>query len=80
MIRTIAAGLFALGLVGSAFAAQCPALMAEVDAALPTADITAEQRAQVEQLRAQGEQLHAAGQHAQSEAALNEAKQILGIN
>jgi predicted exporter len=79
MIRTIAAGLFALGLAGSAFASQCPGLMAEIDAALPNATITAEQRAQVEELRAQGEEHHAAGRHAESEAALNEAKQILGI-
>jgi len=79
MIRTIAAGLFALALAGSAFAGQCPRLMQEVDAALPTANITAEQRAQVEQLRAEGEEHHAAGRHAESVAALNQAKQILGM-
>jgi hypothetical protein len=79
MIRTIAAGLFALALTGAAFAGQCPALMQEVDAALPSANITAEQRAQVEQLRAEGEEHHAAGRHAESVAALNQAKQILGM-
>jgi hypothetical protein len=79
MIRTIAAGIFALALMGSAFAAQCPALMAEIDAALPNAEITAEERAQVEELRAEGEALHEAGDHAGSEAALNEAREILGL-
>jgi hypothetical protein len=79
MLRTIASGLFALALMGSAFAAQCPALMAEIDAALPNAEITAEERAQVEELRAEGEALHEAGDHAGSEAALNEAREILGL-
>ncbi|MBB6354982.1 hypothetical protein GGR00_002778 [Aminobacter aganoensis] len=33
----------------------------------------------VKELRAKGEQLHASGDHAGSEAALNEAKTLLGI-
>lgn len=79
MFRTMLAGIFAVGLAGSAFAFQCPADMAEIDAALQSADLTAEQRAEVEQLRAQGEELHEAGQHQESVDTLAEAKQILGI-
>ncbi len=52
--------------------------MAEVDAALPEADLTDEQRAEVEALREEGEELHAADHDASVEK-LNEAKVILGI-
>jgi hypothetical protein len=64
---------------GPAFAAQCPANMAKIDAALQTAQLTAEQKAKVMELRAQGEQLHKSGQHQQSMQSLAEAKAILGI-
>jgi hypothetical protein len=63
----------------TAFANQCPALMGEIDAALPTATLSDEDKARVEELRAQGEEQHAAGDHAASEASLNEAKELLGI-
>lgn len=80
MIRQfLLAGAFALGLAVPALASQCPQDMAAIDAALPNADITAEERAQVEQLRARGEEEHEAGDHAASEATLAEAKDILGI-
>lgn len=53
--------------------------MAKIDAALPTATIAEADKTKVKELRAQGEKLHAAGDHAGSEAALNQAKSILGI-
>ncbi|MCT7376400.1 hypothetical protein N5A92_15300 [Chelativorans sp. EGI FJ00035] len=79
MLRSIilALSLFAFPVV--ALAGQCPALMAEVDAALETASLSDEERARVMELRAAGEQQHQAGDHAASEASLNEAKTILGI-
>ncbi len=58
---------------------QCPTEMAAIDEALPTADLTDEERQQVEELRAEGERLHEEGQHEESMAALAEAKQILQI-
>lgn len=65
---------------GPAFAAQCPAMMAAIDAALPTAELSDADQARVMELREQGEAEHNAGNHAQSEASLGEAMQILGIN
>lgn len=79
MIRSSALALFLAMAPAAAFAHMCPALMAEVDAALPTAQITDEQRAKVAELRREGEELHNAGDHQGSEAALNEARAILGL-
>lgn len=62
-----------------AFAFQCPADMAQIDAALETASLTSEQEAEVRALRAQGEELHEAGQHQESVDTLAQAKAILGI-
>lgn len=79
MIRITALTFFLAMAPVAAFAHMCPALMAEVDAALPTAQITEEQRAQVAELRQQGEDLHNAGDHDGSVAVLNEAREILGL-
>ena len=78
--RLVVATVVSLGIAVPAAAFQCPADMAEVDAALQTASLSAEDRARVEQLRAEGEALHASGEHQASVDALAEAKTILGIN
>lgn len=78
-MRGILALAFALAVASPAFAFQCPADMAAIDAALQTAQLSDTDRARVEELRAQGEELHGAGQHQESVDALAEAKQILGI-
>ena len=62
-----------------AFAFHCPADMAEIDAALPSASLTDEQMAQVKELRALGEKQHVAGDHAASIETLAKAKALLGI-
>lgn len=62
-----------------AVAGSCPKLWKQVDAALPSAKLSASQMAEVKKLRADGEALHKAGKHGDSEAALNKAKKILGI-
>jgi hypothetical protein len=54
--------------------------MAAIDAALQTAQLSEGDLTRVKELRAQGEQLHSSGDHAGSEAALDEAKGILGID
>lgn len=79
MRRTV----LALALLGSlaagpAMASQCPALMAEIDAALASAELSGADKAQVMELRAKGEALHQAGDHAGSVAALMQAKELLG--
>ncbi|HZN87078.1 MAG TPA: hypothetical protein VFB53_09880 [Burkholderiales bacterium] len=63
----------------AALAGSCPKLMKEIDAALPKAKVSASQMAEVKKLRADGEASHKAGKHADSEASLKKAKQILGL-
>ena len=75
MKALLAAAALAFTLAGPAFAFQCPADMAKIDAALQTAQLTDEQKARVMELRTQGEQQHQAGQHQQSMETLGEAKE-----
>jgi hypothetical protein len=74
-----AAVVLSLAVAGPALAFQCPSNIAAIDAALPTAQLTDEQKARVMELRDQGEQQHSSGQHQQSMESLAEAKEILGI-
>jgi len=62
-----------------ALAGSCPKIMKQIDAAMPSAKVSAAQMEEVKKLRADGEALHKSGKHAESEAALNKAKSILGI-
>lgn len=79
MIRTTALTLFIALAPAAAFAHMCPALMQEIDAALPDAQLTDDARAQVADLRQKGADLHAAGDHDGSVEALNEARALLGL-
>lgn len=79
MLRILALAALLAFAPASAFAHNCPALMAEIDAALPAAEISDEDKQRVEELRAQGAELHESGDHDGSMAALEEAKGILGI-
>lgn len=79
MKSLIAAAALSFALAGPAFAFQCPADIAKIDAALETANLTDEQKAQVTELRDEGEQLHSSGQHQASVDTLAQAKEILGI-
>jgi Spy/CpxP family protein refolding chaperone len=77
-LTLLVAGL-ALSLAATpALAFHCPSVMAEIDEALPEADLTDEERAQLEELRAEGERLHNEGQHQESLDTLAEAQAILG--
>lgn len=66
-------------LSSAAMAGSCPKLWKQVDAALPSASLSAAQMSEVKQLRSDGEAMHKAGKHADSVATLNKAKMILGI-
>ncbi|SJM31425.1 hypothetical protein [Mesorhizobium delmotii] len=79
MLRSISLAVFLAVIPATAFANKCPTIMAAIDAALPTATLAEADMNKVKELRAQGEKLHAAGDHAGSEAALNQAKTMLGI-
>jgi hypothetical protein len=80
MKRILLAAAGAILISGAAFAAQCPANMRQIDAALQAnPQLSAADRAKVVELRAEGERLHAAGQHGPSMEKLSEAKKILKI-
>lgn len=80
MTRALALALAFCLAAGPAFAMQCPADMAKIDAALAqNPDLSPEELAEVERLRAEGEEYHAAGQHQESVDTLAQAMEILGI-
>ena len=79
MRATLFAVALAFAAASPAFAAQCPADMAAIDAALQSSSISDTDRAKVIELRAQGEALHAEGKHQESMDTLAQAKQLLGI-
>lgn len=62
-----------------AFAHGCPGEMKSIDAKLPAVKLSEADAAKVKQLRADGERLHKEGKHAESMAALGQAKRILGL-
>jgi len=62
-----------------AMAHGCPSEMKKIDAALPTAKLSAQDMSKVKDLRAKGEEQHKAGQHTESMATLAEAKKIAGV-
>lgn len=63
----------------TASASHCPMDMSKIDAALPTAELNAADRAKVTALRQQGEQLHGSGSHAEAVKVLAEAMTLLDI-
>ena len=78
MRKTVAVLLFALA--GVAVASNCPNEMKAIDAALGKGPaLSAMQMDEVKKLRAEGERLHKEGKHAESMAALGQAKRLLGI-
>ena len=74
---SLAAALTLTG--GVALASSCPKVMKQIDAALPSAKLSAAQMDEVKKLRADGESAHKAGNHDASMASLAKAKTILGI-
>lgn len=80
MKTTILATFLCIALASPALANRCPKDMAKIDEALQAGTTLSEaDLQQVQDLRAEGERLHVAGKHKESVAALDKAKQILGI-
>ena len=79
MLRKILIAAVFAGFAMPAFAFHCPADMAKIDAALPTAQLSDADKAKVMELRKTGEELHAAGKHQEAVDTLAEAMTILGI-
>ena len=80
MKALLAAAALTVSLAAPAFAFQCPRDVAKIDAALQTASLSDDQKAEVMRLRDEGERQHQAGQHQASVDTLAQAKEILGIN
>ena len=76
-MKAILATALLLALAVPAAANQCPQLMTQIDAKLQTAQLSDADKAKVTELRQEGEAAHKAGDHAKSEAALNEALDLL---
>jgi len=62
-----------------ALAHGCPGEIKKIDAAIPTAKLSAADMTKVKSLRAKGEEQHKAGQHTESMVSLGEAKKTMGI-
>ena len=76
-MRSIFAAALVVALASPALANQCPGLWAQIDAKLPSAELSAADKAKVVELRARGEAEHKAGNHSASEATLKEALALL---
>jgi len=76
---TVLAMAVLLYLTVTASAFHCPVDMGKIDAALPAAELSADDKAKVMALRTQGEQLHTSGNHAEAVKVLAEAMTLLGI-
>jgi hypothetical protein len=68
-----------VALAGPAFAHQCPSLAAKAEEALKTATVDDATKTKVSELISTGMADHAAGNHADSEAKLGEALNLLGM-
>ncbi len=77
--KGIIAAALALLMAGPAFASDCPNIMSAIDAALPTAQLSAADKDKVMKLRAKGEAEHKANNHDASVATLTQAITLLGI-
>ncbi|WP_297794456.1 hypothetical protein [uncultured Marinobacter sp.] len=72
-MRYLAALLFGLFLAGTVAASQCPALVAQVDSKLESAELDGATESNIEALRDQGQTLHEQGKHGESVRVLKEA-------
>lgn len=79
MLRIMLLALSLLAFPAAALAHSCPAVMAEIDAAMPATTLSEADMTKVKELRARGEEEHAAGNHDASMATLEEAKGMLGM-
>lgn len=78
-MKHLATAALVILLASPAAAFQCPADMAQIDRALPSASLSSADLAKVRQLRAQAEAQHKAGDHEASVNSLAQAKAILGL-
>jgi hypothetical protein len=75
--RSLLAAAVVLAFATPALAFHCPADVKAIDNALPKANLSAAQKAEVKALRDEGEALHTAGAHKESVGKLAEAMRII---
>ena len=80
MKTLISAAALSFMLMGPAFAFQCPADVAKIDAAIADSGLSDGDKATAMELRNAGESLHSSGQHQESVDTLAKAKEMLGID
>ena len=76
---TFLAAAAVMALSAPALARECPTHVKKIDAALATASLGQEQKAEVQRLRDEGQRLHSEGKHQESMEALARAERTLGI-
>lgn len=76
-VSTFASALFLALFALPAHAFHCPADVKAIDNALPKANLSAQQKAEVQKLRDEGEALHNSGKHKDSVGKLAEAMRII---
>ena len=76
---TFLAAVALTALSAPALARECPTHVKKIDAALATASLGQEQKAEVMRLRDEGQRLHGEGKHEESMEALGRAEKMLGI-
>lgn len=77
MRTSLLAGALVVAMSAPALAFQCPSVISEIDQALASAELTEEERAQVQALRDEGEQLHNEGEHQAALDTLAQAQAML---
>ena len=62
-----------------ALARECPTHVKKIDAALATASLGQEQKAEVQRLRDEGQRLHSEGRHQEAMETLAQAEELVGV-
>ncbi len=76
---TLLAAVALTALSAPALARECPTHVRKIDAALATASLGQEQKAEVQRLRDEGQRLHGEGKHEESMETLAKAEKMLGV-
>ena len=78
-MRTFITALFFVSLTfagGTAFASQCPLLIAQIDQKLEETSLSTDVEEEIQRLRDEGEQAHDEGDHDTAESKLGEALEL----
>ena len=79
MHATFLAATLVAVLSGPAFASECPTHVQKIDEVLASADLSEEQKAEIQRLRDEGQRLHSEGRHQEAMETLAQAEELLGV-